>query len=184
MDLAELEPEVGAEVPGAPRFAVQNAIRAAAREFFVESRAWRHPFCVNPFCPVIHPSLPHDTFLVEAVNVSVDGRELPSGSFGMDNGNGITFAEGVRGREATGVLAVAPTADADELPDRLGNEFRDALVFGALARLMRVPGSEWTDPQRSGYYSMEFEEAKIRAATRAEDGFTRKRTRNVRYGGY
>lgn len=184
MELAELETEVGVEVPGAARFAVIAAISAAAREFFLETRAWRVALGPLPWAPSVTPTLPGDTFLVEAVRVEIDGSSLRAGAFAMDNANGLTFADGVRGTEVTGEIAVAPTRDADELPERLGQEFRDAIVYGSLARLMRVPGAEWSNPPQAMYYQAVFEEAKDRAATRAEDGFTKKRTRVVRYGGY
>ena len=184
MDLIELEAEVAIEVPGAARFAVLTAIGAAAREFFLETRAWRVAFGPLPVAATLKPKLPADTFLVEAVKVEVDGRVLPSGSFATDNGNGLRLVDAVRGTEVSGEIAVAPSGVAEEIPERLGQEFRDALVMGALARLMRVPGAEWSNPQQAMFYQVEFQEAKDRAATRAEDGFTKKRTRTVRYGGY
>ena len=184
MDFDELEPEVGVEVPGAARFAVMNALRAAAREFFIETRAWRVPFGPVPLSDHVRPGLPPDTFLVEPVEVLIDERPLRSGSFATSADNGIVFAGNRDGTNVSGVAAVAPSGLAVELPERLGNEFRDALVAGALARLMKIPGAEWSNPQMAMYYQGEFEEAKARAATRAEDGFTKKRTRIVRYGGY
>ena len=184
MDLAELEPEVSVEVPGAARFAVQNALRAAAREFFIETRAWRVAFGPLTLSEKVKPSLPMDTFLVEAVRVEVDGQALRAGEFAMSHDGGIVFVGHRSGNEVSGVVAVAPTALLEELPERLGNEFRDALVAGALARLMKIPLAEWSSPQMAAYYRGEFEEATARAATRAEDGFVKKRTRIVRYGGY
>jgi hypothetical protein len=184
MQLSELEPEVALEVPGAPRFAVIDALVAAAREFFVDSRAWRVPFGPVEMASQIRPSLPGDTFLVEAVRVEVDGERLNSGLYGTGEDDTVVLVDGVRGQWVRGTVAVAPTRDAFEIPERLGQEVRDGLVRGALARLMRIPKAEWSDPQLAMLYQIQFEEAKDRAATRAENGFVKNRTRTVRYGGY
>lgn len=183
MELNELEAEVGVEVPGAALFAVRNAIRAAAREFFVESRAWRVDFGPVPLTPHVTPEVPVGTFLVEATRVEIDDRELLSGQFATSASGGVQLDSRCRGYEVAGEVAVAPSQSVDEIPDHLGNEFRDALVVGALSRLMRIPQAEWSNPQMAVYYQGEFEEAKVRAATRAENGFVIKRARKVRYGG-
>lgn len=184
MDFAELEGEVQIEVPGAPRFAVVWSIVSAAREFFVESRAWREAFGPVDMAEEVTPTVPADTFLVEPVEIEVDGSKLRSGEFAVTNRGAIVFVNHRSATTVSGVIAVAPTDLAEEIPDKLGYEFRDSLVHGALHRLMRVPGTEWSNPSLSDYYGGLFQQGKEKAATRAEDGFTRKRARTVRYGGY
>jgi hypothetical protein len=184
MDFVELEGEVQIETPGAPRFAVVSAIVAAAREFFLESRAWRVAFGPVPMAAEIMPALPPDTFLVEPVEVLVDGTKLRSGEFASSNNGGIVFVNHRSAAQVAGVVAVAPTDLSQDIPDRLGYEFRDTLIHGALHRLMRVPGAEWSNGTLADYYGALFQQGKEKAATRAENGFVHNRTRTVRYGGY
>lgn len=64
--------------------------------------------------------------------------------------------------EATGTLtaygALAPDRRATSLDDALVDRWMDALVFGALARVLFAPGREYHDPAASQAYRLAFAE--------------------------
>lgn len=170
----------------APVFNIHESVMEAAYEFFSRSRAWRHgfgPLAFDKDVTVYTVSVPADTTVVEPTRVELDAKRLISGSFWSSGVDGLEVREGLHGHELTGEVAVAPLRHASELPDRLGLEFGDAIVYGAIARLLRVPQVEWSDYQRAGDYYAMFLQAVEAGATRAENGFKTNRTRVVRYGG-
>lgn len=186
MELRDLHPQVALEVPGVAVFQLQHAVIQAAREFFFATRAWREPMesiAMVPGQSRYAIPLPPDTVLVEPTRVELDGGRLPSQGWWTTAAGELELSPGYRGHQLTGELALAPGDEADEIPDRIGNEFRDAITYGALSRLLRVPQAEWSDLRLAGVYAGLFNEAKDAAAVRAENGYKSNRTRRVRYGG-
>lgn len=186
MDLSELHPHVAIEVPGAARFQIADAVSRAAREFFIATRSWRlpmDPVAIGPGTRVYEIRTPADTVLVEPVYLQVDGTRLRSDQWRVIGANAIELPAVIYGHELSGEIAIAPTLEAEEIPDRHGYEFTDAIVSGALAKLFRIPSAEWSDMNLAAAHTEMFDRAKDSAAVRAENGFKANRTRRVRYGG-
>lgn len=79
-------------------------------------------------------------------------------------------------------VALAPTVAGGAVPDALVYEFQDAWTHGALARLLRIPGKDWTNPNLAATY-MQMYDADIKLAkSRAAADFGRPH-RTVEYGG-
>tara|TARA_S200000501_G_scaffold85564_1_gene78236 strand:+ start:1769 stop:2452 length:684 start_codon:yes stop_codon:yes gene_type:complete len=75
-----------------------------------------------------------------------------------------------------------PTHTSTACDEQIMNEYRDAIVNGALFRLLRMPGRDWSDLQGAGIYSGLFAEAVVtaeRRARHADEGVVWK----VNYGG-
>mgnify|MGYP005764033663 FL=1 len=75
-----------------------------------------------------------------------------------------------------------PTHSSTSCDEQVMNEYRDAVVNGALFRLLRMPGRDWSDLQGAGIYSGLFAEAveiAERRARQADQGVVWK----VNYGG-
>ena len=53
-------------------------------------------------------------------------------------------------------LALAPSKSATEIDDRYADEHFDALVAGAIARLLMIPKKEWTDLMSASVYRQLF----------------------------
>lgn len=66
---------------------------------------------------------------------------------------------------------LAPTLDSTEGPGWLYEDYRDALVHGALARLMVLPGNPWTNPQLAEYHGERFKFHVGQAFARQSRGF-------------
>lgn len=69
-------------------------------------------------------------------------------------------------------------------PDFIYWNYGQAVVSGAVARALVVPGKDWSNPQLATYHRSLFEEAVIKAKSAAEAGFTNHVDRVVSYGGY
>jgi hypothetical protein len=63
-----------------------------------------------------------------------------------------------------------PLMTATQLPDWFTSEFRDALVAGAKARLMKMRNQQWSEPQLAQAYRAEFDAAVADARIQAEHG--------------
>ena len=74
------------------------------------------------------------------------------------------------------------TDDKTDLPDFLFYENKDALIMGALSRLMKVPGKDWTDMRLAGAYRRQFDDEIIAARSRAQADYGQP-DRTVQYGG-
>lgn len=83
-------------------------------------------------------------------------------------------------------VALAPSINADsassQIDEYLANEFQEAWAHGALARLLKIPGKDWTDVNAAqahqNWYEDNIRDAKSRAS--AEYG---RPSRQVVYGG-
>ncbi len=83
------------------------------------------------------------------------------------------------------VVPTLPTAAADGrtgVPEELALEYSEDWAHGALAKLMKIPGKDWTNLQLAGSYGQIFEDDIKIAKGRAGADFGRPR-RRVRYGG-
>lgn len=75
-----------------------------------------------------------------------------------------------------------PTHTSTSCSDDIMNDYRDTIVNGALLRLLRMPGREWTDYSGAGVYAALFNEQLVEAEKRGRQSETRV-ARRVKYGG-
>ena len=75
-----------------------------------------------------------------------------------------------------------PTHSSSSCSDDVMNDYRDTIINGALYRLLRVPGREWTDYPGAQVYGSLFLQGIADAESRALQKETRI-ARKVRYGG-
>ena len=105
------------------------------------------------------------------------------GEFALIPDSSTTVTNAVEVRAA--VVPLLPTAAADNrvgVPEELALEFSDDWAHGALARLMRIPGKDWTNFETASSYAAIFENDVKVAKARAGADFGRPR-RSMRYGG-
>jgi hypothetical protein len=85
--------------------------------------------------------------------------------------------------------ALAPTFGAgiddsrQSMPEELANEFQDIWSYGTMARLMKIPGKDWSNPKHAEAYFQQYELGIKTAKSRAAADFGRPH-RTVQYGGY
>lgn len=79
-------------------------------------------------------------------------------------------------------VALAPTVSGGVVPEELANEFKSTWDKGALARLLAIPGKDWTDLASAKIYKAEYDDEIAMAKSRAAADYGRPH-RIVRYGG-
>ena len=79
------------------------------------------------------------------------------------------------------ILSAADTSVV--VPEFILYEFGDEIRYGALARLMKIPGKDWTDASRSGAYSSMFAAGITKAKSRSEAEYGQPTSREMAYGG-
>lgn len=77
---------------------------------------------------------------------------------------------------------VVPDANLTELPDFLFYEYEDDFRNGILARLMKIPGKDWTNISAASSYLQMFRTGKMKAKSRAKAEYGQP-DRTMSYGG-
>ena len=67
-------------------------------------------------------------------------------------------------------VALKPTRTSNNIDTTISNQYRDAIIYGALYRLLRIPNKEWTDIGASQEYSFQFSIEAKQAELRARGG--------------
>ena len=80
--------------------------------------------------------------------------------------------------------AAVSTATALSYPDFIYLGYGQAVVSGALARAMLMPGRDWSNPQLAAAHGAMFEDGIAKAKSHADAGFTNHTQRVMSYGGY
>jgi hypothetical protein len=79
-------------------------------------------------------------------------------------------------------VSLKPSRTSNNIATEIADDYRDAIVYGSLYRLLRMPARDWTDPAAAadyaGLFRQQVEEASIKAR-KANIGVSRK----VTYGG-
>lgn len=178
---------VVAAVPGLPDVAAHSYLRDAAIRF-CETSGWLEREAVMPMaCGVRdYPLLPADCErVVRVVSVSINGDTLRPRRDILETGCGFRV-EALetpdvtvwvdRDGDACDTLRVryvaAPRHDACRLDARLAEEWGRAVVEGALADVLLLPGHIFSDPRLAAIYGQRFDAAILRARTRRLRGRT------------
>jgi hypothetical protein len=179
---------IALQAPGAPTLIVRAALLDAIQEFCRRTRCWREAFSVEVDAReelAYRVSLPRGVAAIEPVEVKLGGHPVNKDVVRVTDDEELTVIDNpsLHGT-LEGLLAVEPTDDADEIPNQIMREHREALVNGALARLLRMPRVDWSNPGLGEQRHAEFEHAIDAAEYRAADGYMKGKARSVRYGGY
>ena len=70
-------------------------------------------------------------------------------------------------KEVIASVALKPTRTSNNIDTTVSNQYRDALIYGTLYRLLRMPNREWTDIGAAQEYlyqfNLEIKQAELRA---------------------
>ena len=67
-------------------------------------------------------------------------------------------------------MALKPTRSSSSISTDFSTDYRDAIIYGALYRLLRIPSKDWSDASAaSDYYSL-FQEEITQAELRGRGG--------------
>ena len=73
-------------------------------------------------------------------------------------------------KEVIASVALKPTRTSTNIDSTISNQYRDAIVYGSLYRLLRMPNREWTDIGAAREYLAQFNSEIIQAELRARGG--------------
>lgn len=186
-DFAPFLARVVAAAPGLPDVAAHSYLRDAVIRF-CEASGWLEREALMPMaCGVRdYPVVPADCErVVRVVTVSINCDPLHPRRDILETGCGFRV-EALetpdatiwvdRGGDACDTLRVryvaAPRHDACRLDARLAEEWGRALVEGALADVLLLPGHPFSDPRLAAIYGQRFDAAILRARTRRLRGRT------------
>lgn len=183
------------DLPGCPFVAVDSALRQSAIAFCEQSLAWKYehpPVSVAPgtaaylFVPPAE-SVVHAITYAEFADKEIESHAGESGIRIADWRNqtstpeyilgGATFLTLVPEPDVAGILALTvalkPALEASGVDDAMFNEFREAIVHGALARLMLSPKKPYTNAQLAQYHQQQFTIKTANAGSRVARSYTR-----------
>lgn len=187
---SEFTADLIAEAAGCPPLTAEDAVRRAAIEFFVRSYVWRHMVKVSLSATdtagktaTVACDLPTGSEIERVLWVKADGLTIrPARGRHVDKAGQLgRVAELVLYQPAAAdielypvsqravsieiELALKPMRAATEVPDELGSEWREAIIWGGKARLFSQAGQPWTDMDAaalaSGWFEDEISRAKV-----------------------
>lgn len=190
------------DVPGCPAAAADSALRQSAIAFCEQSLAWQGS---HPDVPVAAGTAeyaftpPVDAVVHAIIHAALDGEEIAlypgesgMGSMGMGSINrhgrkgapayilaGAASLTLVPAPGAPGTLSMTvafkPSPVSTGIVDGQFNEYREAIVHGALVRLMLSPKKPYSSTQLAQYHQQQFAVKTAAAGQRVARGYTRAR---------
>jgi hypothetical protein len=191
-----LYPDVAMMVPACPSITIDNAARRAAIELCDHGQMWiadLSSFATVADTAEYELATPAETEISQIISVRTGTQWLqplaesqmgttaeiyptrkgqPEGYFTPTPGFLClyTLTYGIYTIYVRAALTPSPTATGMEAV--ILNQYRDEIVAGTLARLLKMPGQSWTDPNLAKAYQNEFINAKGVARTDALRSFT------------
>lgn len=183
------------DLPGCPFAALNVALRQSTIAFCEQSLAWKydHPDIAVVVATREYPFVPHEDAVVHEITYAAfDDREInvrtKLDNVGLWNWRnqtgmpqyvlgGLTVLSLVPMPDVAGTLkltvALKPSLDAAGIDADIFNEYREAIVHGAKARLMLSPRKPYTDAGLAAHHMQEFTIKTGAAGTRAARNYTR-----------
>lgn len=166
------------ELPGCPIPTIKLALNRSASRFCEKSKAWREK--LDPITAVVGTTeyeidlLPADSRLILIDQVWLDGREMDPSLYEKST---LTLLKLTTAPSAAGTLEVlavlAPTLDAQSLPDVLADRWYEGVSEGAKAFLKKIPNQPWYDPTGAATAEQLFISKAAEARIESETGFVR-----------
>lgn len=183
------------DVPGCPIPAANIAIRQSAIAFCEQSLAYKaaHDDVAVVSGAAEYAFVPPAETVVHAITYAAfNGDELQSrvGEYGISNPDwrseegtpkyifgGMTSLTLIPAPDVDGTLtmtvALKPAYDATGIDGSIFNEYREAIVHGALSRLMLSPKKPYSNPSLATYHNQQFTVLTGQAGMRAARSYTR-----------
>lgn len=183
------------DVPGCPFPAIDVALRQSAIAFAEQSLAYKatHPEVTVVSGTAEYDFVPPAETVVHAITYAAfNGDELQSrvGEYGITMPNwriesgtpkyifgGMTSLTLIPSPNVAGTLtmivALKPSPSATGIDGPIFDEFREAIVHGALSRLMLSPKKPYSNPSLATYHNQQFTIMTGQAGMRAARSFTR-----------
>jgi hypothetical protein len=199
---AEFYPHVLPHVIGCPNPVVNQALRDAAREFCLDTKAWQETedFEADGAINRYYFDVTGQTELVQVVRASVAGKDLDIYGRGklpadweteppcerslyhLNEEEYLLFPLPSAGQAISVTLAVRPSIAGTGVGDVVFKKHAEAIASGAKYRLLKMPRQDWTDLDQAAICKREFDKGVSDAANR-DFMHTRPATRRVKSWG-
>lgn len=198
-DIFELAPHVLPFAPSCPEPTMVQYLREAAIKFCERSRSWRSDEVYPLIGPEINVMAKCDAVIIDIE--SVRWRETAGDQWGLKldpvqydevageyrDGNPLYFAQKLAGTlqvspfaagELRVVMYLKPDRNATELPDYLVELHPEIIAAGALAKILTLPGYDFTEPNLAMMHLSDFNSACDAHFRDSQRGQQRARTRS------
>lgn len=191
---SSLVKEVLPYVPMCPDTLVEQNIRAAAIEFCERSKAYildMDPFTTISGVYEYDFEIPSGTEVHQILYMTEDGNDMdPISPRSLElnypdwrdrTGNPHVYLQKTPtsfwlvpvpsgARQVIVSVALKPSRTSNNIDTTISNQYRDAIIYGALYRLLRMPSREWTDVNAAREYLAQFNMEITQAELRARGG--------------
>tara|TARA_Y100000114_G_scaffold156536_1_gene184017 strand:- start:375 stop:1049 length:675 start_codon:yes stop_codon:yes gene_type:complete len=191
---SSLVKEVLPYVPMCPDTLVEQNIRAAAIEFCERSKAYildMDPFTTISGVYEYDFEIPSGTEVHQILYMTEDGNDMdPISPRSLElnypdwrdrTGNPHVYLQKTPttfwvvpvpsgSRQVIVSVALKPSRTSNNIDTTISNQYRDAIIYGALYRLLRMPSREWTDVNAAREYLAQFNMEITQAELRARGG--------------
>jgi hypothetical protein len=185
MQLEDFLPMVLPYAQGCADVQAEHAVRQAATEFFDKTDAWT--LDLDPMLTIEGESdyeleIDSQSTVSRLLRVRIGGHDVPmlrrgglgadmlpaSAAMAIDRATlRILAAPAVDDVPILVSVALAPSPRAVRIEDSVARPHANAISYGALSRLLTMPGKQWTDPRTAQTFEAKFNEAIYTAKTRA-----------------
>lgn len=187
-------PHIRPWAPGVPDPTAYKAIRQAAIEFCERTRLWRYEDDFDVTIEQCNDGIftPNGAILHDIEVVLFDGRELiPSTTSDLDRHekgwrtgelgsglpkyytqmapNNLILVPAMAGHVYL-CLRLKPAKDCKDLPDFIAAEYSEVIGWGALSRILTVPGQSYSNPELAVFYGNKFSEKLDRLSIKGVTG--------------
>lgn len=180
--------------PGVSDPTAHKNIRLAAIEFCERTRLWRYEEEFDVTVEDCNSGIftPGGSILHDIETVQFNGNELlPKATRDLDRlepdwrsqatGTGVPsyytqidqgtlrIVPAMEGRVYL-CLRLKPSQDATDIPAFIANEYREVIAWGALGRLLTIPGQSYSNPDLGQFYAAKFSEKLDRLSAKGVTG--------------
>lgn len=184
-DIELIKNEVRLECLTPPELLIEHHIQRTIIDFCERSQIWQEdvgPIQVIAGIDTYEISASRTERVVQVRNIyaQADGGDLIQFDYGIGRHTwswyhdgpyniSISPVEGLVGKQLIVVAALTPQLYNGQFrfSRMITDEYFDAIATGAKARILAVPGKDWTNPQMAGMYSAKYEQALNGALVRA-----------------
>lgn len=188
---SSLVKEVLPYVPLCPDLLVERNLRSAAIEFCERSKAYildMDPFTTTSGVYEYDFDIPTGTEVHQILYMTYDGQDMdPISPRSLElnypdwrdkSGNPHVYLQKTPttfwvvpvpsgSKEVIASVALKPSRTSNSIDTTVSNQYRDAIIYGALYRLLRIPNREWTEIGSAQEYlyqfNLEIQQAELRA---------------------
>ena len=192
MKWEDLYPEMRRLAPGCPEFILDEGIRDAAIDFLMRTDAYKVEEDIFFVANIDEYSLsaPRGFEVNHILQVMRGQEELAAASFedirrmqsinepgkpqyygSPDNTLFYVSPVPLENETAKVIYSLKPLRSAGSIPDTIGLEYKDAIVSGALSRVLLQPGVAWTDTDRAIYFERRYQRETARIQRVVKFGF-------------